>query len=447
MESIDEVLAIVPARFTEDAERLALEAGVIRRHRQFSGATLVQTLILGWLEHPSATLTQLTQMAALRGADVTPQALDRRFTPALVTCLERVLAVAVARLADGLGGEPVAIPLLQRFTGVWIIDSTTISLPAAWAERWPGCGGRRAGDGRAALKVTAQFDLLRGRFAPPELSAGRMQDRASAGQHAPLPIGSLRLSDLGYFTIPVLRQLGAEGSFFLTRVPANVVVFTPAGERITDLPCWLAARTTAEGTVDVPVLLGVKERLPVRLLAEHLPVSVAAERRRRLRQAAKKKGQTAPKAALARADWTLLVTNTAPDQLNRAEASCLYRARWQIELLFKRWKQDGQLATWRSTKPHRVLSEVYAKLIGIILQHRLLWLSDWSIPQKSLRRACGAILDHIRAIAAAFDAVVILRQALEQLMRCLRAATRINRSRQRRSTAHSLLDVTRGALS
>jgi hypothetical protein len=447
MESIDEVMASFTPLLTVVPDRLARETGVIRRQRQFSGATLVQTLVLGWLEHPSATLTQLTQMAALRGADVSPQALDRRFTPTLVTCLERVLAAAVATMADGLGGEPVAIPLLQRFNGVWIIDSTTISLPAAWAERWPGCGGRRAGEGTAALKVTVQFDLLRGRFAPPELSAGRMQDRASTGQHAVLPVGSLRLSDLGYFTIPVLRQLATDGSFFLTRVPANVVVFTPAGERIRDLPRWLRAQATIEGTVDVPVLLGVTERLPVRLLAEQLPPSVAAERRRRLRQAAKKKGQTEPKAALARADWTLLVTNAAPDQLSRAEASCLYRARWQIELLFKRWKQDGQLATWRSANPHRILSEVYAKLIGVILQHRLLWLSDWSLPQKSLRRACGAIRDHIRAIAAAFDTAVTLRHALVQLMRCLRAATRINRSRQRPSTADALLEVTNGALS
>jgi hypothetical protein len=446
MESIDELMAIFTSLFTEVAEALARETGVIQRQRQFSGANLVQTLIFGWLEHPAATLSQLTQMAALRGAVVTPQALDQRFTPALTRCLERFLAAAVATLADGLGGEPVAIPLLQRFSGVWIIDSTTISLPSALAERWPGCGGRRSGEGTAALKVTARLDLLRGRFAPPELSAGRMQDRASAGQHAPLPVGSLRLSDLGYFTLPVLRQLDADESFFLTRVPANVVVFTPAGERITDLPRWLAAHVATDGLVEVPVLLGVTERLPVRLLAERLPASVAAERRRRLRQTAKKKGQTEPKAALARADWTRLVTNAAPDQLSRAEASCLYRARWQIELLFKRWKQDGQLAAWRSAHPQRILSEVYAKLIGVILQQRLLWLSDWSIPQKSLRRAGGAIRDHIRAIAAGFDTAAVLRQALVQLARCLRAATNINRSRQRPLTAYSLLAVAEGAL-
>ena len=327
MESIDELMGTFPTLFTEIAEALAQETGVIQRHRQFSGANLARTLVFGWLEHPSATLTQLTQTAALCGAMVTPQALAQRMTPALARWLERFLAATVATFANGAGGEPVAIPLLQRFRGVWIVDSTTISLPAALAERWSGCGGR-PGEGTAALKVTAQLDLLQGRFAPLELSSGRTQDRASAAQHAVLPVGSLRLSDLGYFTLAVLQQIDTDGSFFLTRIPANVVAFTADGERIADLPRWLAAQATRAGMVDVSVLLGVKERLPVRLLAKRVPTAVAAARRRRLRQAAKKKGQTEPKASLARADWTLMATNVPVERLSGAEAHCLYRARW-----------------------------------------------------------------------------------------------------------------------
>lgn len=93
------------------------DTGVIYRQRQFSDASLLQTLILGWREHPDATLPQLTQMAALHQAVFTPQVLDQRFTPALSTCLERFLAAVVAILTAGLDGEPVAIQLLQRVTG------------------------------------------------------------------------------------------------------------------------------------------------------------------------------------------------------------------------------------------------------------------------------------------------------------------------------------------
>jgi hypothetical protein len=439
MESIDHFIHRFQTLFTLTANRLAHETGVIQRQRKLSGAALIQTLVFGWLNQPGATVTQLTQMAALRGVVVTPQALDQRFTPELGTCLERFFAAAVSELCGGPEAEPVAIPLLQRFTGVWILDSTTLSLPTEAAERWPGCGGR-PGEGLAAVKVTTQVDLVRGRFAAPELTSGRTPDRATALQHAALPVGSLRLSDLGYFTLAVFRRLDAEQSFFLTRVPVNVTLVTPEGDRIADVPRWLEAQVDAGGGVDQPMVLGVTERLPVRLLAVRVPAAVAAERRRRLRRVAKKQGQMVSALALARAGWTVLATNVPPERLSRTEACTLARARWQIELLFKRWKQDGQVANWRSANPHRILVEVYAKLTGMLLQQRLILFGDWSRPQKSLVKASGVIRDHLRVIAAAFDQPSALRRAFAQLPRCLQAATTIACRRKRPSTAHDLLN-------
>jgi hypothetical protein len=42
------------------------------------------------------------------------------------------------------------------------------------------------------------------------------------------------------------------------------------------------------------------------------------------------------------------------------------RLRWQIELFWKLWKQEGKIDTWRSNKPQRILTEVSAKLLGVI---------------------------------------------------------------------------------
>jgi hypothetical protein len=46
---------------------------------------------------------------------------------------------------------PASIPILQRFNGVYIRDSTVITLPKELAEVWPGCG-RSTGD-TAAIKL------------------------------------------------------------------------------------------------------------------------------------------------------------------------------------------------------------------------------------------------------------------------------------------------------
>src|SRR6185312_1591364 len=127
MDSIDRLSRTLQGVLTTAADRLAQETGVIQRQRKLTGAILLQTLVLGWVSQPAASLTQLTQLAALRGVVMTPQALDRRFTPALVRCMERFLALVATQMCGEAGAEPVAIPLLQRFSGVWILDSTTLS--------------------------------------------------------------------------------------------------------------------------------------------------------------------------------------------------------------------------------------------------------------------------------------------------------------------------------
>ena len=91
-------------------ERMMRESGVIQRAGKLGGPELVQTLTLAWLTNPNASLSQLTQMAAARKVDVSPQALDQRFTPALVGCLERLLGVIVAALSETAASDPVTIP-------------------------------------------------------------------------------------------------------------------------------------------------------------------------------------------------------------------------------------------------------------------------------------------------------------------------------------------------
>jgi hypothetical protein len=74
--------------------------------------------------------------------------------------------------------------------------------------------------------------------------------------------------------------------------------------------------------------------------------------------------------------WTLYVTNV-PD-LSFDLAHILGRTRWQIELLFKHWKSDGGLVRSRSADPLRQQVEGYAKLLGLLIAHWCLLVSDWN---------------------------------------------------------------------
>jgi hypothetical protein len=101
---------------------------------------------------------------------------------------------------------------------------------------------------------------------------------------------------------------------------------------------------------------------------------VAEQRRQDLRSDASRRGRAVSQRALALADWTILLTDAPAKWLRLEEALILLRERWQMELLYKLWKQYGQIDEWRTTHSWRVLCELYAKLIGMVLQHWLLVL-------------------------------------------------------------------------
>lgn len=360
MASIPHVSAVLQSVLTTVATTAAHTSGLIQRQRQLTGAGFVQALVFGFLAHPLATLEQLAQSAANVGVTISPQGLERRFTPAAATCLRMMLETAVQHL---VAAKPVAIPILQRFNGVYVLDSTTITLPDALAPVWQGCGGSLTG-GAAALKVQVLWEVTTGAFQYLALQDGRASDQRAPVQNVPLPTGALRIADLGYVALPQIATLAAQGSDVLSRWYPQTALFDAHGQAL-DLLALL--RQHGQPTLDWAVQLGATQRLPMRLLAARVPQEVADQRRRRIRKEARDKGYPISRAALALADWTMCVTTAPEDRLTVPEALVLLRVRWQIELLFKLWKSHGQVDTSRSQQPWRVLCEVYAKLVSMVV--------------------------------------------------------------------------------
>ncbi len=133
-----------------------------------------QTLVFGWLANPQASLEGLAQAAAAVGVTIRAQSPDARFTEAAAVFLDTLLARAVQTV---IAADPVAIPLLERFTAVVLLDSSTITLPAALALWWPGCSA-----GTAALKLHVRYDLCRGCLSGLLVQEGRISDRSTPMQ-------------------------------------------------------------------------------------------------------------------------------------------------------------------------------------------------------------------------------------------------------------------------
>jgi hypothetical protein len=414
MTTVPQLAQTLQTVFTTTADAAARATGFVQRRSKLTGAAFVQALVFGWLANPHASIAALAQAAAVAGVAISPQGLDQRCTEAAAAFLQEVLAAAVQAV---VAAEPVAIPLLQRFTAVVLLDCSTIVLPDALGLWWPGCGGSSAKHTQAALKVGVRFDLCRGALRGPLLYEGRTHESTTPLQSAPLPAGALRVADLGFFDLEVLYD--AQG-------------------RRWDVRDLLAAQGAVQ--VDLPIALGAQQRLPARLLAVRVPQEVADQRRHRLRASARDRGRTPSAARLAWCDWTLLVTNGPPEMLTVREALVLARARWQIELLFKLWKSHGHIDESRSGKPWRVLCEVYAKLLAMVVQHWLLLTGCWASPDRSLVKAAQTVRHHAMHLASALACPAALGAAITVIHRCLAAGCRLNRRKKKPNTYQLLLD-------
>jgi len=421
MEMLAKVGAALQQLFGPAAVALAKTTGAVRRVREFTPMSLAQTFVLGYLKNPAATPESLAVMAVECGANVSPQAVDQRRTQELADFLKGLFQKA---METAIASTRSLAPLLERFTEVKIIDSSTVTLPDSMKQEYAGCGGAY-GQGQAALKLQTELDLRSGKLSHIEIEQGKSPDAATCRQHAGHVPGSLRISDLGYFNIPVFAEIIAAGAHFLSRLQFGTGVLSPAGTPLKLLE-WLAKQTGP--FIDCQILLGLADRLPCRLIAWRVPEEVANRRRQKLIADMKsRKGKLPGAERLAWCDWSILVTSVPAALLTPTEATVLYRARWQIELLFKRWKSQGLLASLDGSTDVRKMVGLWSRLLACIIQHWLLVALTWGDIRISLNKAGQAIRNCADRIAASIQNAGDLIQVLTTLTKSILKTAKRNK--------------------
>lgn len=320
--------------------------------------------------------------------------------------------------------------------GVHLLDSSTVGLPRSLAHIWPGCGNQQGAS--ASLKIQVDLNFSNGALEELWLQAGREHDLSERAQAIDLPSGALRITDLGYFKLDWLECDAQRGVFWLTRLKAGTKVYDVEGQEFA--PGRLLDAQQSD-RIDMPILLGCRHKLACRLLAVRVPQKVAAQRRRKLKKDARRKGQAVSQSRLALADWTIFITNVPAHLLTLDEAIVLYGVRWQIELLFKLWKSVGLLDESRSKNPWRILCELYAKLLAMLIQHWIFLTGFWAYPDRSLTKAARTIQKHTMNLAIACNKRTYrLREAIQAINCCLAAGCRMNPRRARPNTYQLLLN-------
>jgi hypothetical protein len=430
MTSIARLSGVLRTLFITEANQLAQEHEVIQRKRVFSGASLLQLLVFVWLKNPQAGPSSLARFAGGLGLKLSKQAIEERFTMRTANWLLAVLRRGVQLLVCA---EAVSIPLLQRFTAVLVEDGSTISLPAALKQVWRGCGGSGS---EAALKLTVRWDLLKGGLLGPYVQAGRSHETQSPLREQQMPRGSLWIGDLGYFSLVWLGQLVKQGVYFLLGYKEPVTLWDADGKRVEVLDLL---PTDGQQVVDVPVSLGARKQVQARLIAKRMPEEVVKRRREQLQEQAHKRCKPINPRQWELVQWVIVLTNVPLSLLLAAQAMALMRARWQIELLWKLWKELGAVDEWQTANPVRILCEVYAKLLGMLLQHWVLLLSCWDDPHRSLVGAAQVIRDQVPTLVHGLTGHLPLSKALKFVKQAISNGCSIPQRQTRLSTSHLLL--------
>ena len=255
-----------------------------------------------------------------------------------------------------------ALVATKRFNRILIEDSSQSKTDKGNAEDFPAHGN---GKGKTAgCKIDLAFDLVTGEPISEALHLATEQDRQIGKDLVDLvkPF-DLILRDMGYFSLGEFSRIESRDAFWLSRLPVSVKACDEKGRKLETI-----LRTTRAKEIDGNMLIADVLH-PARLIAVRAAPEVARERRRQRREQALQLGKQPSKDMLTRDGWHIIITNVPDALMKTPDLFSLYSARWQIEIVFRAWKQSGHLskALARRSNPFHLQSLMYGAILLLIL--------------------------------------------------------------------------------
>ena len=156
----------------------------------------------------------------------------------------------------------------------------------------------------------------------------------------------LILADAGYGRAGNYAYAMEQGCDVIIRITPNHICFTDAdGEKINIYSLLKEAEQKKEKSVEKFLFCMYEgKKYPVRLIAQELPKEQAEKARKRKEKKAQKNQQNLKEETLFYGKYIILITSLGVEY-DREEILYIYRSRWQVELLFKRFKQNLKIQT------------------------------------------------------------------------------------------------------
>lgn len=350
------------------------------------------------------------------GINITKQSLHDRFTSPAVEFLKKCLDCLLAQKISFTGEKQA---LKTHFNRIRIKDSTKFALPDSFSEKYKGYGGALH-HSSSMISVQYEYDFLSGQSLDLRLTSGVKNDQSDSADFThDIQENDLFLRDMGYCTLSFMSKIHSAKAYFVNRLTPRVNIYSePDSKDPVDINFYLKkVKKDNLEYLEVPVFLGKKDRIPVRLVVSLADETTYEKRLRKTSKQARSTGNKVSDKFKARARLNIMVTNAPAEILKGKDIRKVYSLRWQIELIFKTWKSLATIDEFNTSKIHRFECQLYGKLIWIILNLNIFnWLQH-QVLQKN--KVLCSIWKYFRLIQNISDYLITALKSHKELITLL----------------------------
>lgn len=346
----DEDWQVLRSFLPEDWRDKAIETNVLKGLRQDkSEENLLRTLLIHLAGGHSLRETALRARQA-ELADMSDVALLKR----LRKSKDWLAAMCVSMFQD----RGVSVGNVEDFE-VRLVDGTEVKEPGKTGSLW-------------RIHYSVRVPSLRCDFF--KITAVEGEGAGESLKQFPIRPGDHLVADRGYGTASGIEYVSQAEGFVLVRIsPHNLVIHENRSKRFR----WkqrLGEIKESCGARSWPAWIEVSQhrRIVGRVCAVRKTEEAIRLAHKRLRRRANKNGQQLKPETLLYAEYVIVFTTFQESRFNATEVLRWYRLRWQIELVFKRFKQIAQLGHLPKYDDESAKAWLYGKIFTALLTEKLM---------------------------------------------------------------------------
>jgi hypothetical protein len=255
----------------------------------------------------------------------------------------------------------------KRPSSLRLIDATTVKEPGKTGGLW-------------RVHYSVQIPSLRCDFF--KVTGTEGPGTGEGFWQIPVQRGDHLIADRGYSNMEGICKVCAAGARILVRLNQQAVRLEASTGRdfalLGKLRTLQRAGQVGEWDVELVTLQG---RVRGRVCAVRKSEAAIRRAQKQLRRRASKKSQELQPETLEYAKYVVVFTTFLPEQYSAVEVLDWYRVRWQVELVFKRFKQIARLGHLPKHEDESAKAWLYGKLLVALLTEKLISqaraLSPW----------------------------------------------------------------------